>query len=84
MTITQVTILCTLIHFGGFIIQAQENVVYISLYKFVLNTRVNQLYNCVLLPEEEGVKNLNSPDSTHLITFWTKLSCSGHCGFGHV
>ena len=57
MTITQVTILYTLIHFGGFIIQAQENVVYISLYKLVSNTRVNQLYNCVLLPEEEGLKN---------------------------
>lgn len=31
MAITQVAVLCTLIHFGGFIFQAQENAVNINL-----------------------------------------------------
>ena len=31
MAITQVAVLCTLIHFGGFIFQAQENALNINL-----------------------------------------------------
>ena len=43
MAITQVTVLCTLIHFGGFIFQAQENAVNINFLQSQEST------NCVIV-----------------------------------